>query len=236
MRCTQAGGLVSGAAVLGAVARVAAPVPKVVVRSFAADAAALRNLLVGYIAPQLKVTLPGPSVASQVYRAVYDNLPGWKVVAGAAVVGVSLVALGEYGAWQRENAEEALAKASEWLDSRNQDDRVVEIRQAHPSAWTDETVAVAASSEVTVAVNLMAFGKDRTKEGLAECYKVLSAEWKEKQYTPEVQLCLKQMATAVYWCVPDSEIKLLRFGTTGAVREGVDRYRRLRDRAPGLRS
>jgi hypothetical protein len=221
---------------LGFAARAALPVPKVVVRTFAGDAAAVRNFLVGYVAPQLKVALPKPPVASQVYQAVYDNLPGWKVCACAVGVGLGLMALGEYGAWQRENATEALVKASEWLDSRNQDDRVTEIRQAHPSAWTDETLAVAASKEVTVAVNLAVFGKERTREGLAELYKVLGAEWKEKQYTAEVQFALKQMATAVYWCVPDSEIRLLRFGTTGAVRQSVDRYRLLRDSAPRVQA
>jgi len=47
-----------------------------------------------------------------------------------------------------------------------------------------------------------------------------------------VQLAMKQMATVAYWCIPDAEIRLTRFGTTGAVRQSVERYARLRKHAP----
>jgi hypothetical protein len=207
--------------------------PKPAPRTFAGDVTEVVNV----IRTKLSVVLPqvAPTIPRDYVQEVRQQLPSWKTVALGVAVGSGLAALGHYGYRKTVSRQRALEETKVWLQERNQDDNVVMVQEAHRGVWADEVSAVACSKEVVAAVNLHSFGKERTVEGLHDLYRVLSADWKEKGYSPELQLARKEMATVAYWCVPESEIALMRYGTTGNVRQASERYRALRDSAPHMR-
>jgi hypothetical protein len=142
------------------------------------------------------------------------------------------------GAWALDVVMDEQAKlASERMAikcDKLRDLRGSEVDAVGPNAVPEgeEVVSVAVARDVRIAVNHLAFGKPRSVEGMADVLRVLDARWKEADTAAEAMLTMKYMAAATYWSVPDEEVRIMRFGTSGRVRKAVDSYNELRRAAP----
>jgi len=135
----------------------------------------------------------------------------------------------------QERGEESRLKCERWVLSRGDivDKRVHEVA-ADMDAWGFVDTKIQVTAEVSDLVNNYAFGKMRSMEGQADMLRVVEAAWKQEDKSVATMLMLKSMAVAVYWTVPEAEVRALRYGVEGSNVGWTRQYNRLRDVAPHI--